>query len=43
MIMNLTMKHFILTLALLLSVAAALAQPARRGAPKTTCAYFMSL
>ena len=34
MIMNLTMKHFILTLALLLSVAAAFAQPARRGAPK---------
>ena len=32
--MNLTMKHFFLSAALLLCVAAAFAQPARRGAPK---------
>ena len=34
MITNLTMKHFFLSAALLVCVAAASAQPARRGAPK---------
>ena len=34
MITNFTMKHFFLSAALLVCVAAASAQPARRGAPK---------
>ena len=34
MIMNLTMKHFFLSAALLLCVAAASAQPSRRGDPR---------